>query len=206
MARQPRGTSLSGCRPDLQDVPVPTYNRARLVAILILATILTACGWHLRGSYDLPPEVTPVAVDGGGGVANELRDSLRATGALARSAEEPAASRLEILEENESRRVLSVDADGKVNEYEVRYEVRWQLTAKGSDDKSRRILIAPGTLEANRSYDYSANAVLSRDEQEKRLIENTRADIARRILFRLRGLRVGDQESASRDQGDAGND
>ncbi len=167
----------------------------RLAAVLLLTAALTACGWKLRGSYNLPPEITPIAVDGGG-VAEELRNSLRSSNALAQSTSAPAASNLEILKQNTGRRVLSVDLDGKVDEYEVRYEVRWQLTAKGSDDKSSRILVAPTTFRANRSYDYNASTVLSTNEQEQRLIENMREDIAQRILFRLQGVDVGDSEPA----------
>lgn len=170
---------------------ITRHHPLRLATILLLATTITACGWQLRGSYNLSPEITPIAVEGGG-VADELRNSLRNSNALAESTADSAAADLEILEESDSRRVISVDENGKVDEYEVRYEVRWQLTAKGSDDKSRRILIAPNTFRANRSYDYSANTVLSTNEQEERLIENMREDIAQRILFRLQGVQVAD--------------
>ncbi|WP_067564351.1 LPS assembly lipoprotein LptE [Halofilum ochraceum] len=162
-----------------------------MAAVVLLAATLTACGWKLRGSYNLPPGITPIAV-AGGSVAEELRTNLRRSNALAQSSEGPAASDLEILKEGDSRRVISVDFNGKVDEYEVRYEVRWQLTAKGSDDKSRRILIAPTTYRANRSYDYNASTVLTTNEQEQRLIENMREDIAQRILFRLQGVQLTD--------------
>jgi LPS-assembly lipoprotein len=164
---------------------------ARLMVVLILAIAVTACGWKLRGSYNLPPEITPIAVDGGD-IATALRDSLRNSDALAQSSADPANSDLEILEEGDSRRVLSVDLNGKVDEYEVRYTVRWQLTAKGDGDKSRRVLIAPTTFRANRSYDYNAASVLSTNEQEQRLIDEMRDDIAQRIIFRLQGVQLTD--------------
>lgn len=169
------------------------HHPIRLAAILILVTTVTACGWKLRGSYNLPPEITPIAVEGGP-VGAELRDSLRTTGALAESTGEPAASNIEILQERRNRRVLSVDLNGKVDEYEIRYEVRWQLTAKGTDEKSSRILVAPTTYSANRSYDYSASTVLSTNEQEELLVENMVKDIAQRILFRLQGVEVDDND------------
>ncbi len=184
----------------LRTRPIAAHH-LRLTAILILTTTITACGWQLRGSYNLPPEITPIAVEGGA-IADELRNSLRHSNSLAQSAGEPAASNVEILDENTGRRVLSVDFDGKVDEYEVRYEVRWQLTAKGTGDKSRRILIAPTTFRANRSYDYSASTVLSTNEQERELIENMRDDIAQRIVFRLQSVNVDDYEAESDDEAD----
>ncbi len=186
---------MSGCKPDPRwGCLAPRHRTLRSVTVVLLVTALSACGWQLRGSYNLSPGITPIAVTGGGGAAGALRDSLRSSNALAQSTEETAASDLEILKEETSRRVISVDANGKVDEYELRYAVRWQLTAEGSDDKSRRILIAPTTLRANRSYDYSANTVLSTNEQEQRLIENMRDDIAQRILFRLQGVQLTDDD------------
>ncbi|MFW5969536.1 MAG: LPS assembly lipoprotein LptE [Halofilum sp. (in: g-proteobacteria)] len=193
---------MSGWKPEPGRSRHPAVGRPlRLSAILLLATALTACGWKLRGDYSLPPEITPIAVEGGG-IAGELRESLRNSDALAEASDESAASRVEILEENEGRRVLSVDLDGKVDEYEVRYEVRWQLTAEGSGDKSRRILVSPTTFRANRSYDYSASTELSTSEQEKRLVENMRDDIVQRILFRLQAVDADEAESDRKDDED----
>ena len=219
VTRHPDAMRLPGWRPGLHNCQAPTLpdckselrngrdpTRAgrplRLTLIVLLTTAITACGWHLRGSYSLPPEITPIAVDGGG-IAARLRNSLRSGSALARSSGDPAASDLEILEEGDNRRVISVNADGNVDEFEVRYSVRWQLTAPGSDDSSRRILIAPTTFRANRNFDYSTSTVLSTNEQERRLVEEMRDDIAQRILFRLQGVDAGEREAAPADAADA---
>ncbi len=161
----------------------------RLLAAPLLAAVVllpAACGWHLRGSYAMPPTLVPIAVEGEG-IAGELRDSLRRTGAL--DGGEPA-SRVEILEQNQDRRVVSVDADGKVNEYEIRYDVRWQLTASGDDGTGQRVLIAPQTLQASRTYDFDSGSVLSKSDEEETRIEEMRDDIAQQILFRLQGWKA----------------
>ena len=175
---------------------IPRIAAVRPVVALLLAALVAGCGWQLRGSYDLPGALVPIAVEAGG-VGGALRESLRVSGALARATDEAPASRVEILEESDSRRVISVDPQGKVDEYELRYEVRWQLTAAGSGDRARRILIAPLTFSANRSYDFDAGSVLSRDEEERILVETMREDLAQRILFRLQGWRGGRDDAAT---------
>lgn len=160
---------------------------ARGLALALLLTALAAlpgCGWQLRGSYDLPPELVPIAIEGGSGIDNQLRRNLARVDALG---DGDAASRLEILEDNNDRRVVSIDRDGKVNEYEVRYTVRWQLTAPADSGQGQRVLIAPRTLESSRTYNYDSDSVLSKSEEERARIEAMRDDMTQQILFLLQG-------------------
>jgi LPS-assembly lipoprotein len=161
----------------------PRWTGGLLAGVLALAGV-AGCGWHLRGSYDFPGALKPIAVDGGD-LAGPLTDSLEPAGVLAGSSQAEPASRLEVLEAGKDRRVLSVDENGRADEYELRYEARGQLTAPGTSDKAQRVLIAPQTLGATRTYDYDAGAELSRNEQEDALLESIREDVAQRILFQL---------------------
>lgn len=159
-----------------------------VAAVAALALLLGACGWHMRGSYELPSAIVPVAVDGEGALARSLERDLRRLGAL--EGGEPA-SRLEILDESDDRRVVSVDDDGDVNEFEVRYVVRWQLVGESDSGKGQRVLIAPRTLESSRTYDFDSADVLSKDEEEAARIEAMRDDMVQQILFRLQAWDPG---------------
>ena len=162
-----------------------------MLAVLATTAIVTSCGWQLRGSYDFPPALVPIAV-GDGDLADELSDTLRPGGVLARDAEAPAASRIEVLEESFNRRVLAVDQNGRAEEYELLYDVTWQLVAAGTGDNAQRILIAPQTARASRTYDYDSGAILSANQQEEALREDMRDDVAQRILFRLQAWSPGE--------------
>ena len=166
--------------------------RALLVA-LALTLGLGGCGWQLRGSYSLPPEIVPVSVTGGG-IAGELRRNLRRIGADAGG--QPA-SRLEILEENDRRRVFSVGTDGKVDVFEVIYTVRWQLTAPASDGNATRVLIAPRAMRATRRFEFDSAATLSKDEEEEARVETMRRDMVQRILNQLQAWRPAEGDGVT---------
>lgn len=163
-----------------------------LAVVLAAATALAACGFQLRGSYDIPPAIVPIAIDapGSSGVARALADTLRYGDMRVIAGDEPAASRIEILGERSERRVLTVDARGKVDEYELRYVVRWRLV-DARPDAGERELIAPAELTARRDYRHDPTAVLGAQDQQGVLMENMRDDIAQRILFRIQAWEPG---------------
>lgn len=161
-----------------------------LAVALAASAALAACGFQLRGSYDIPPAIVPVAIDapGASGVARALDETLRYGDMRVIADDEPAASRIEILDERSERRVLAVDARGKVDEYELRYSVRWRLVdARGGAGE----LIAPAELSARRDYRHDPGAVLGSQDQEGLLIDDMRDDIAQRILFRIQAWEPG---------------
>lgn len=157
-----------------------------LALALAAAAALTACGFQLRGSYDIPPGIVPIAIDasGGSGVARALAETLRYGDMRVLAGDEPAASRIEILDEQSERRVLAVNSRGKVDEYELRYVVRWRLVDVRAETDERE-LIAPVELSARRNYVHEPAAVLGAQDQESVLIDTMRDDIAQRILFRI---------------------
>ena len=169
----------------------PGPTRAGAIALLLLASAsLVACGFQLRGSYDIPPAIVPVAIDAptGSGVARALSDTLRYGGMRVVAGDRPAASRIEILDERSERRVLAVDSRGKVDEYELRYSVRWRLVDAGDGGRE---LIAPAELVARRDYTHDPTAVLGKQDEASALVESMRDDIAQRILFRLQAWDPG---------------
>lgn len=171
----------------------PGPARAGALALLLAAlAALPACGFHLRGSYELPPAIAPVAIDAPArsGVARALTDTLRHSGLHAGAADDAAASRVEILDERSERHVLTVDARGKVDEYELRYVVRWRLVDARAGGGARE-LIAPAELRARRDYRHDPGAVLGEQDEEGALIDSMRDDIAQRILFRIQAWEPG---------------
>jgi LPS-assembly lipoprotein len=160
---------------------------ARRIGAALLAAaalVVAGCGWQLRGDYDMPAAITPIGVENSG-IGTELRRNLQRMDALGGDP----ASRIEILEENEDRRVVSVDQDGKVNEYEINYRVRWQLVGDSNSDMGQRILIPPQTLQSARTYDFNAASVLSKSEEREARVEEMRSDMVQQILFQLQGWR-----------------
>lgn len=172
--------------------PGPARAGALAVALAAL-TALAACGFQLRGSYDIPPAIVPIAIEapGGSGVARALDDALGYGDMRVATSDESAASRIEILDERSERRVLAVGSRGKVDEYELRYNVRWRLVDARADAEGERELIAPAELTARRDYIQDSTAVLGKESERDALVDGMREDIAQRILARIQAWEPG---------------
>ncbi len=149
----------------------------QLRLILLIATLLlSSCGFQLRGSADVPPELRALALQmpaGRSALRLELSRTLRSNGIELATA---APYTLEILDEKQGRRVASLNESVKVDEYELRTEVRFQIT------QGERFLIAPTAVRTERVYTYNADAITAKNAQEALLRREMQQDISRQIL------------------------
>lgn len=158
-----------------------TYNPAmRSLLTLILLLSLTACGFHLRGSVQLPPELgelTLVDAKPATDVAPELRRALQGQGVRLMEA---APLRLQLAAEHYGKRVLSVDAAGRAQEYGLSYMVRFSLLA--ADGVA---WLPEETVTLTRDLRFDAAAVLATGNEEAQLKGEMRRDAVLQILRRL---------------------
>lgn len=163
--------------------------RQGLLAILIVALLLPGCGWRLRGAgVDLTglsiqlqvnrDRVEPEFIDA-------LTRSLRSSGVELVDDPDAAEGRLEISNVARGRRVTTVDARARANEYEVSYNVSFRVF-----DAEGEPLTVPQTYQASASYAYDREDVLGSRSREDRLVENLRETQARRVVARLSLLRA----------------
>jgi len=146
---------------------------------VLLATLTVAsCGFQLRGSAEVPEsmrELELVMPSGRGELGIELRRTLRVSGIDVVAG---APQTLEILKEKQGRRTASLTEDIKVDEYELRTEVSYQVT------QGDALLIPPTMARAARVYSYDRNAITAESVQEALLRREMQQDIARQILQR----------------------
>lgn len=151
--------------------------------LLTIAFLLSACGFHLRGSGQAPLPPTAVLGDAAMPLQMELRKQLRGGGGAV--AETAAAARwiVRLLREESDRRVLSVGSTGKVEEYELYYAATVVF-----EDPQGKPLGPPQTVSQTRSYGFTETAVLGKDAEQETLMRDMRRDVADQILRRLRAL------------------
>jgi LPS-assembly lipoprotein len=149
----------------------------QLRLILLIATLLiTSCGFQLRGNAEVPPAMRELALQmpaGRSALRLELSRTLRSNGIELAAA---APYSLQILKEKQGRRVASLDERVKADEYELRTEVRFQVT------QGDKFLIAPTAVRTERVYSYDADAITAENEQEALLRREMQQDISRQIL------------------------
>ncbi len=134
----------------------------------------------MSGDWDLPASMYETGLLGGSrGLYHELKQGFAASGVILRREGENDA-RLRILEEHLDKRILSVDAIGKVLEYELSYTLEFDVI--GADSKA---MLQPQRLYLVRDYLYVGDDVYGTSRQEKLLREQMRREMADLILWRI---------------------
>ena len=158
------------------------------VVALILCTgvmaLFAGCGFRLRGSIDLPSELTEVAIQGtrpNGELGIALRNGLSRVGGQVVDSVRNARSVLVITQDSSERRVLSVDSIGQANEYELAYTLGFRL-----DDPDGTNRVVQQSISLRRQYRYDPTQTLAKADEEVRLLREMREDAVRQMLRRLK--------------------
>ncbi len=155
----------------------------RSTLVLLVLSVLPACGFHLRGTTEIPPELSPIYVQASAGSpvrAAMLRRLELNPGALTAK---PSDARLlvRILDESRASRVAAVDRAGKVIAQELHLRVRFDATT--ADGQQR---LSPQALDLVRTYQNPDVEVLGKQQEADLIYEDLSEDAADRILLRLR--------------------
>jgi LPS-assembly lipoprotein len=154
----------------------------KLLLLLLATTMLAACGFHPRNDYSLPLELKSVFLEGGSPALREqMRQQLRhSKGELSESLA-TSSMVIKIFDEQFKRRGVSLSERGKTNEFELIYNVEYELaTPKDA------ILLARQPLEIRRDYYNDQQAVLARDNEEATLRSEMAQQIVRTLLNQAR--------------------
>lgn len=158
-----------------------------VVALILCASVMalfTGCGFRLRGSIDLPAELTEVAIQGtrpNGELGVALRNGFTRVGGQVVDSVVNARSVLVITQDSSDRRVLSVDSIGQANEYELAYTLGFRL-----DDPDGTNRVVPQSINLRRQYRFDPNQTLAKADEEGRLLREMREDAVRQMLRRLK--------------------
>lgn len=137
-------------------------RRLALLVVVIGCILLTACGFRLKGATPLPFDTlyTNIAENSAFGAA--MRRAIRAASPNTRIVSEPADAEVRLIQiANDQRlRQLSIDADGRVEEYELNLVFSFQLV-----DSAGRIILPPTTLRATREIPYDDTMVQAKQSE-----------------------------------------
>ncbi len=135
--------------------------------IFIAALLLSACGYHLRGAFELPANMKNVYVDGGSGQLREqFSQIMRSSSGQLTDSRKGAGIVIKILGEDFNRRVLSLSTRGKSNEFELDYRLDYEL-----DNAGDAVLLPRQTVEIRREYYNDQQFMIAKDNEEA-LIRN----------------------------------
>ena len=146
--------------------------------LMMLAMIsLIACGFQLRGGIEA--NFDSISINGGSaGFVKQLKKRLRQSSIAVLPTDGEV--KLEIVDDLLDKRILSLNSDGRISEYELNYKVSYRV--KGQNDSEWGQLI---NNEVRRQYTYDDENVVAKALEEEKLINGMRDELIRTITAQI---------------------
>lgn len=155
-----------------------------VLLVMLLSSLLSACGFHLRGDYLLSDELQTLYVsspDVHGELTRLVKQHLSRNQVKVLNHKSTKAPELRIMSDKLDRRTLSVFENGQVAEYELIYAVHYQLRfAPKNDGKVEEP--QDFRFELNRDYQDDPNFALAKSRELSLLLSEMRKSAADKIL------------------------
>ncbi|HEY9200292.1 MAG TPA: LPS assembly lipoprotein LptE [Gammaproteobacteria bacterium] len=158
-----------------------------LVLALLCLSLLSGCGFKLRGAYQLPPAMQQTYIDAASVNADLVRSlsiALRASDIELLDVPSDDAAQLKLFKETRSKRVVSVDSRGRAREYTLTYAISFSLVGK-QPATGEAFHIEQQDLQIDRDFLFDPEDVLGNARGESQLYDEMRQDLVRLILLRL---------------------
>lgn len=165
------------------------HRFTRLCAVIAMLALLGGCGFTLRGSAPLPPQLQTLQLEAPGGNTDIVREVRRMLGnnqvELVEGDDTSAELyRLGIGGESSSERAISVNASARAGEYELNMAVPFQLR------QGNQLLLGPETLSVSRVYLADPENAVAKNEEALLIRNELRRELALQLLRRLQSLQL----------------
>jgi LPS-assembly lipoprotein len=156
------------------------------ILFVTLLITLNGCGFKLRGSYLLAPELQTLylsSVDKQGELTRLVKQHLKLNRITVIKNATEITPELRILKDKLDRRTLSVFPNGQVAEYELIYTVRFQLKLANQE-------VMNFNFEINRDYQDDPNTALAKSRELTLLLSEMRQQAASKILRDMANIQM----------------
>ncbi|MDQ7968051.1 MAG: LPS assembly lipoprotein LptE [Oxalicibacterium faecigallinarum] len=163
-------------------------KKRRLLCLALGSTsLLTACGFKLRGSLlgnDLPFKTLYIEIPPTSTLGVELRRNIRGSGEVQlKEIREEAEAILAVTSETREKVILSLNSQGRVREFAIHYRV----TIRVLDNKNAELL-PPTQISLRRDVTYNEDQVLAKEAEEVMLYKDMQSDAVQQILRRVASI------------------
>ncbi|RUO56028.1 LPS-assembly lipoprotein LptE [Pseudidiomarina homiensis] len=148
-----------------------------LTLTLLSVVSLAGCGFQLRGSYQLPPQLQQASISAPqfSEVAEQVRERFTLAGVEVLASSSNQYANIDIVRDSLTRRTLSLSASGQVAEYELIYTVDYVLRAPQRAEKALQV-------EVFRDYQDDPNFALAKTREREVLVAEMREQAAQQLL------------------------
>ncbi len=142
---------------------------------------LSACGFQLRGAYQLPEAMQQTFVQSTATteLVRLLKRQLSASGVELLDQPSDTAAVFRLLKETRSKRIVSVDTRGRAREYTLIYTVHFKV------DHVSGFNMPEQSVSLERDFLFDTEDVLGKSRGEHELYQAMQDDIVRLIMLRL---------------------
>jgi LPS-assembly lipoprotein len=184
---------------------------AKLAIVLLLISLLTACGFKLRGSAELPGYRLPFAT-----IALSLPPTSEFYALLKRNIEasspgtrvvensKDAHAVLTVLRDTNEKIILSLSGSGRAREYSLVRTFSFKVNARAVTAAPGPVIkytdapptegpteyIAPSTITLRREITFSDDLVLSKESEEALLWRDMQSDLVQQLMRRLAAAKL----------------
>jgi len=158
----------------------------RYLVIATLVSLLTACGWQLRGAPQLPDVMSVMYIDSRdphGPFARELRRLLDSGEARVTWEREEATAIVRVIRASSSREVLSVNLAGRPEELRVTYRVEFEVR-----DAQGETVIEHQRMSLHRDISTDPADALGARQEAARVGRALEEEIVQSVVLRIEAL------------------
>lgn len=156
-----------------------------VIIFLLMASLVSGCGFHLRGTIILPDSIRTVMVTS---PDVKLRDALvaglQSNNVIIVDGPTSDSAHINIDSANFSREVRTIDDRGKATGFILILRVSYKVT-----DSAGKELVKPSTASARRDYNFDDTQLLSATREEELYYDEMREDAAQSILRKMSRIR-----------------
>ena len=157
----------------------------RALLTLGATAALAGCGFRLRGVPEFAFASLYIAAPAHSPLARELQRTLEGSGGKLQVLRDAAAlptaqAILDLLQEQEERVVVGLNASGQVRELQLRLRVKFRLRTPAGNE-----LIPETEILQQRDISYNETIALAKEAEEALLYRNMRTDIVQQLMRRL---------------------
>lgn len=157
------------------------------ILILIILSLLTACGFKLRGQISsLPFKSLYISAPEGHTIGMDLERAIgtSSTTKVVANAEEAEAT-LEVISAVSERVILSLSGGGRVRDFNLIYRAIYRLV-----DKQGTVIIPNTEISITRVLPFLDAQILAKEAEERLLQKDMQADAIQQILWRLSAFKT----------------
>ncbi|MBA3032135.1 MAG: hypothetical protein KKF85_10830 [Gammaproteobacteria bacterium] len=153
----------------------------RRLLILLLSLSLAACGFQLRGSYNLPWETLYLGMPESSEMYAQIKRSVEAS-TQTRIVTDPKAAQasLVILRNEQAKNILSLSGTGLVREFQLTRTFVYRI-----QDASGKELMAPSQIILQREMNFDDTRIFASEAEEITIWRDIQTDLVQQILRRL---------------------